>query len=450
MKTNLLLSLFLLATFTLPAQDKNFDLSRYKTPEYKRHELTSTFSLSGSHSTFEQQEASGNLWLDAVDFEKSQFHTAAELQYQFNFNSRKKVTFISATLTPNYQSQKDIEGPNTTKSTDAQLHLEFSGNQDYYLQEDKFFLTVAPSIFYSTHKDKLTSNSNTNKTTNNNYILQLGLGGGYGRIEPISDYWQSYYILQSLEKDGLLNRKLTDDDILEFAQTATKLKNKRFFDYRIRKIAELEALDSLLHKQDLVTESTISYFTTMNDYWSFASVPDRYAGRKLTATVSPHYSHNMQKNNDTDQWENDLTLLIAQLNYRCVRPINLYWDRIFNLNLSEKIRLSDEDLGYPSNTLNLSASIGWNYTPNFRTIARFGLGYYGIEEPKYSATEEEQKYWKNTLALNGSISYYVSPQLQINGQLQAYYSDKPMRTSYLTQDNSIRLSLNLGFSYAIF
>lgn len=447
MRTTLFSIVLSLLVTSLFAQDKSFDLSKYKTPFYKRQELTTSFDLSGHKNGYTTDLYQNGDITQSTDYSTSDFASNINLNYHYIFNSRKKIIEVNSELAPEYQYQSNKQGTDQTKTNYFEMNFNFNGQANYYLTEDRFFLLLEPSFQMHPTYQK-TESSSSYKDKSNYYDASFGIGAGLGRIEPVSDLWQSYYILKKLETKGLLNRNLTDDDIFEFAKTATQLKNKRFFDFRLRKISELETLDSLTHKQGLISDNSVGYITTLNDYWNFATIPDRYAGRELKLIVTPEYWESISQTNDEAKDKSHGTRLRPSINFRCHKPQNLYWDRIVHINLTENMILDQPNEEIPSNYLLTNASIGWNYYPNFRTTAGVYLYYSGQESPKQQENDYK-KFWRNRFGVGGNLTYYISPQLQISSHISCYYNHKD--ESYnLTQKNEIQLSYNLSLSYAIF
>ena len=62
------------------------------------------------------------------------------------------------------------------------------------------------------------------KTHNNSYYANIPMSVGKGRIEQVEDARQAIYILENLDKQGVLNRKLTTEEIHAFAQTISTVK----------------------------------------------------------------------------------------------------------------------------------------------------------------------------------------------------------------------------------
>ncbi|SFF55462.1 hypothetical protein [Sunxiuqinia elliptica] len=431
------LSFLLIVALSLPtlAQDKNFDLSKYKTPDYKRHELNTFFNLGGTNNQFSQS---------GEDYKQANFSSTVNLNYSYVANTRQQQTYFRTSLLPRYVYEMDKQGTQEVKINKTNFNFDITGFHKYYLTEDHLFLKVSPDFnWYSSNHDQKNSSLDQNNAT---LSMQLGLGAGIGRIEPVSDYWQSYYILQSLDNQGLLKRALTEEDFLNFASLATKLKNKRFFDHRLRKISELTALDSLMQEEELLSNNSIAYFATLNDYWSFANIAERHAGRELSIMLTPEYMHNSYEYGDYPKQESHYTVISPSINYSCSKPLNLHWDRVFNATVARQFKLDESEITYGNlNRSLVSSSIGFNYYPNFRTSAQISLNYLGLEIPESMMNNE--KVWQNNLNLKGAMYYYLSPQLRIQGSLEINYTDKSTDD---IQDEHFRLTGSLGLSYAIF
>jgi hypothetical protein len=158
----------------------------------------------------------------------------------------------------------------------------------------------------------------------------------------VQDARLAIYILDDLAKSGDLKRTPTADETLAFSQFITQTKNQRFFDSRIRKIAEITAIDSFLTVLDLKAESNASYYTLLNDNWDNANGPVRRTGGRFSVGFMPgidlYYnesrtylrdslnnpdvieSYTNRSTNQNDSWNMD-----AIASYAWDKPVNLYW-----------------------------------------------------------------------------------------------------------------------------
>ncbi len=449
MKVALALLFFLGISFTGLTQDKNFDLSKYKFPDYKRHEMEFNINAAGMSNKRTMVESIGRGDTNVV-IGNSYFNSDFVLSYRFDHLTRARIDYLSSSLSGNYSYWMNQNYGETTKAYFPRINWILDGSRKAYLKEDKFFMEMLTHVNYSFVETKNTYSAGSQMNTQNsqNYlILQLGFGGGTGRMEKVSDLWQTYYILEKLKAQKSLSRNPEEKDIMEVAMFVSKLKNKRFFDARLQKIAELQALDSTLHKQGLVRDTDILYFTTLNDYWSYGHFPDRESGKVLKFSLSPMYAMNTEKSNVSDQYFAKFSL-ISDAYFNCTKQINLFWERrlsvwISNETLVDTTGGSFED--YRSNLFRSGASIGYGFYPDSRTSISGNLGYTGQNLSIYNVRYDTPNEWINRFFINLSANYYLSPQLQITGNVEMNYSDKGTN-----EMNPFYLNYNLGLRYAIF
>jgi hypothetical protein len=110
----------------------------------------------------------------------------------------------------------------------------------------------------------------------------------------------------SLRSQGRLSSDKTSEEIIAMAEQISKLKNKRFFDHRHRRIYEIESLDSFLRANNNSLNTDARYFSTLTDILGIRSLPGTIfrnksfcsspAGvcisyqRRLRMTILPHNS----------------------------------------------------------------------------------------------------------------------------------------------------------------
>jgi hypothetical protein len=228
---------------------------------------------------------------------------------------------------------------------------------------------------------------------------------------------------------------------------ASQLKNKRFFDARLRKIGELKALDSLLHRQGLIDKSDIGYFTTLNDYWSYGNFSDRRSGGELKFQLMPEYQSGYWKTNGSPSSTSSRTVLISKAQYDHTKQMNLYWERNFQVMVTNSTIIDEDEsaLGYPSNLMNTEVLAGIGFYPDSRTSLRLSGGYEGYESAWRQRDESFEKIWNNSVMLNFNANYYISPQLQLTANLVGRYAF----TEYQSRQDK-NVSYHIGLRYAIF
>lgn len=453
MKQSLILFCILVATWMGNAQDKNFDLSKYKFPDYKRHEMELNFNSSGNSSRWSAiYENTGDGISRTIDYKDSYNNSNIELGYSLIKNTRKRQENIYSSLRSSYRFDKSVDELGTSTFSSPIANLNISVEEKYYLTENKWFLEVDPqfdSEIWSVNEKSPTIVES--KRRGNRFYAQLGLGAGIGRMELVSDYWQAYYILGDLKKQGSLLRDLEEKDIYEFATLASQLKNKRFFDSRLKKIDEMKSIDSLMQKQHLTEHGDISYFTTLNDYWNFANISYRSSGRVLKILLTPVHGYRFDK--ELGKITNTIheTNLSTGIDFSSAKQLNLFWERYFHLSLSNQTKFDENGsiIKYPKNFQGINSGMSWNYYPNFRTQFKTSISYIGSQFAS-GVNQDETKYkkaWSNALFFLSSAYYYLSPQLRIEASIRAYYIDK---RHDLGPKEKLDITYSLGFRYAIF
>ncbi|MCG6190425.1 hypothetical protein K5G00_23585 [Maribellus maritimus] len=110
------------------------------------------------------------------------------------------------------------------------------------------------------------------------------------------------YIFEDLFENDRLNRLPGENEILQLANQIAQLRNQRFFDSRLRRIYEIETLDSLINHLGLVNESDATYFTSLNDMWLYGD-EIRYSGTRFqfNAFGSLFYQFDKTKYNENNQ-----------------------------------------------------------------------------------------------------------------------------------------------------
>ncbi len=439
---------FVFASFS---QDKNFDLSKYKFPDYKRHELEFNFNSNGSNYKNSYDEILNNGIGNTVrnDYSNYSSRSNVSLGYKYDYLTRSRIDQFHAAISGQYDFTKNHSSAEITKQMNPNFSLNFGGSRRYYLKEAKFFLEIAPDLGYNISESKKTTGGTVDiNNISKSFNALIDLGVGIGRMEKVSDLWQADYILEKLKEQKSLARELDEKDIFEFASFASKLKNKRFFDYRLQKTAELQALDSLLHQKGLIEGSDISYFTTLNDYWSFAYFPDRESGRVLKLWLSPQYSRYYYKSVGTSSQISTNTNLVSNLSFNCTKQLNLFWDRHLNILLSNETlinRTGSISDNYPENLFHADVNFGFDFFPDSRTSVSTSVGYGGNELNYQKSSEIFIKQWSNKIYFGLDVVYYVSPQLQITGNYRIGHSDKIYNSL-----NTTVMNYNLGLRYAIF
>lgn len=444
MKNNLLLILILLPASFAFGQDKAFDLSKYKLPDIKRHQLDFSFSSDGNTTKYKQEQSdpqSGDL-----NYNRITSNSESSITYKYFHNTRSRILEISSSFSPSLDYIKTENENQKSVTNKPEFNFHTWGTASFYKSGSSLFLQINAYLYNNFDRSESKIDGQTNSKSISNYLHSyVGLGVGKGRMEPVSDLWQSYIILEKLNDQHSLTRDLKDEDFFEFATLVSQLKNKRIFDYRQRKIIELTALDSLLHKQNLVEKTDISYFTTVNDYWSFANIENRESGSVLKFQIAPYFDSSSNEYLYEPRSKSHSLGINPSINYSYYKPVNLFWDRMIWFSAYETLIFEQKNSDYSRGQFSFNLGAGYRYLPNFRTTVYSGLSYSGSENSR-SEDNVTSKYWNNSANFSFEIKYYISPQVQISGKIHSSYSIGHNNN----RQNYFVTFYNLGLNYAIF
>jgi hypothetical protein len=261
---------------------------------------------------------------------------------------------------------------------------------------------------------------------------------GTGRIDPVQDARHAVYLFDELSKIQRLSSDMSDEQIIEFATLISQLKNKRFFDSRLKSMEELESLDSFLVSNNYVSEQDVKYFATLSDFWDYGNRPLRNSGTRLSAAIQPGYyffDYNYNDDYDVlfgdDKYNVSAFLLHGGIDFKHEKPINLRWQNTVDLHcyagifegkrndknssVGEKIRIPEIQIGYYQ-------TIG--FYPNTRTDIsfRYSLQYVQLFDKKDVQNDIRGVEANGAkAATNLFINYYISPKFRLNVTSSLFY-----------------------------
>ena len=442
MKKRKIVFLFFITStfFNISAQLNNFDLSKYKLPDLERRALETYFELSGSndYDRFPSQTQAG-------DHQTSTFlyNGITHLNYNHYLNNSTSqrgsdLGFYFSFGSGNRKENKELFYKYSHEHPVIYYRLY---NRKYYSGRTFFENDVVVNYQYQIYKHF--SKNATDSSVSNYNIQTHGVLGivplkiGVGRIEPVQDARQAVYICDELSKSGRMSPDKTDEQIIEFARLISQLKNKRFFDSRLRRIAEIESIDSFLLANNYVSKHDAKYFTTLNDFWAYGNRPFRNSGTRVSFVLLPgYYYYNFNNPGDelnvVEEKYYANTMLIdggVELNYE--KPINLFWQNSIALrcyagiigdHIKDITHSNDNKLRIPNIQLGFSHMIG--FYPNTRTDISFR---YSVQ---YAQLFDHTNVQKEISGVEGkgakattdlSVNYYISPKFRLSFASSFYY-----------------------------
>jgi hypothetical protein len=223
------------------------------------------------------------------------------------------------------------------------------------------------------------------------------------------------------------------------AKAISRIKSERFFDSRLRKIKELQVIDSFLVVNNLISSHDISYFAVLNDQWDYASGPSRAAGFEVSAGINDKVTFNKDHNRSFSSGSNSSNNFIYTntfeaglfLSIKYAKPVNLYWQSSLSLVTSinreytrDPKQKDNQTSNYETNIFNTDLSYSLQYLPNSRTSIALNLATsWQTSSANMKTADSEPVNLKNTgyeLVFQPGIQiyYYFSPRLRC--QLNPY------------------------------
>jgi hypothetical protein len=406
------------------AQVDSFNLSNYKLPVLKRQQLDFNFNFSGNNS---YNKHLANNSSNYAESQSNSYDGTFALFYKLYNNNIKwqNEAQVGINISPNYNSSK-IDSIHKYESYGFTPRININSiNRNYFL--GSIFFETDMDLYFSMEKD---FNKEDDLNTNQNVTIgaiTIPLKIGQGRIEQVQDARHAIYIIDELKKQNRLSNIQTNDDIIKFADFIAEVKNKRFFDARIKKIYEIEAIDSFLFANGFAQNRDARYFTTLNDYWNYGGGPLRNTGTRYSLCIYPGYYYNHYKYSDnvnTNEYRINSLLIYGGIEIVHEKPINLFWQSTSELNCyfgttEGKLKMFNFPTNlterFPNFQLALKQEIG--YYPNTRTELTWQVSgkyvkLFDKEDLINNINGAEGQGIKLTSVIN--INYYISPRFRLN------------------------------------
>jgi hypothetical protein len=451
----------------------SYDLSKYKLPDIKNKSLELNLSgyLSGyknsvQHTGYDWNKYESNSYNGLIDITFNSFRNSSKYQ------GTQRVSFD---FQPEYYSTETNTSINKRKGYDGTLSI-YSNNR-FYFQPD-LFIEVKPD-FYLNKTDEKTEYSNvTGKGTNSlrQAVLSVPVSFGYGRIEPVEDARLALYIIEDLAKVGKLEDAPSESTITDLAREISKIKRKRFFDSRIRRIEELQVIDSFLVANNISSSKDIKYFTSLSDQWDYASGPSRMSGFSVNAGFDNNLTFNKSIQSQalydaaiskyiylrTETNTNELSAgAFVRTDYS--KPLNLFWQSDLSAISSYNIEFTSDPTdknepgkNFNTNIFKTSVNYSIRYLPDSRTSIGLNAGAnftHSTGDRSVSFSEEIKGHLKgNDLVCNAGINmyYYFSPQLRLKLDWTLYSDSSKSSTVFETMlDESTTKSTNLDNRFSV-
>ncbi len=429
---------FLAFSTILNGQYSGFDLSKYKLPDIKTSRLDFNINLGNSSSNI----------FDKYSVQTYQYENKNDYQY---FNGIVYLNYYYFRNKENYQGNFSVDmfyqpdlrtnkmDSNVVKNNSVAANILISC-QNRFFNKNRYFFEIDPLLAIESNSTRqyqrfaiYTGASQDDYSNIYSKTISAPFAVGHGRIEPVEDARLAIYILEELNKAGRISVLPSDSIVLEMAKEISRIKRERFFDSRIRKIKELQAIDSFLVNNNIISSHDISYFAVLNDQWDYASGPAREAGFAVSAGINDeitfdkdHERSFLSGSNTANQFSYINTYVAGLfLKIKYSKPISLYWQSSLSVGTSINRDFTRDPkqkdtpvFNYETNRFSSDLSYSLKYLPDSRTTIAFDLiAFYQRSSADMSSAGTESSRLKNTddvfdFQPGFNVYYYFSPRLQ--------------------------------------
>lgn len=432
------LILFVLTSISQESSIKNYPLKDYKAPEikYRQFDLRTSLYSNGingaeinNHNSFSFN--AGLDYLEYVNTKRHQGNSAGSIYTYFTTHSRKEDSVYSA-------------------QNSLQIDLSY-GTQNRFYFNNKVFLGIHGDLSYRASPFRNESGENSYNLQSHFFEMTPYISVGKGRVEPVESARRAMDILIALEKYRRLSIIPDTSMIDSLARVANRIRYKRFFDNRFKKIYQLEELDQAIQNLGLVDSLDIVYFANLNDIWNFAPNFNRGSGTRFEGGLIPDFQLFYSKFDDINyprvsKHTSNRYGIYGFFSFNRIRPISYAWQSNLMIDLTfgynQRFYKSEDDENTSENKYEnldglLNASWQFGFFPNTRTYAGI-TPYTGLSFDR-SLTSNT-----NTFGVNSGIKfdmyYYVSPRLRLSFQALLTYSENFDRTAPTPFWNSVTYS----------
>jgi hypothetical protein len=471
------LFLGLIFPYILTGQFSDFDLSKYRLPDIKTNRLNLNFDLyKNGNKDFSQISN-----LDTTETKHNNLSGSLNLSYYHFRNSENYQgdLMISAYISP--QLYRNSWNALMTKENSINTDFLIRSNNIFF-NKNMSFVEVNPYFSYYSSNDRYHQDVSSSSTRDDNdaqstTTISFPVSIGHGRIEPVEDVRLAIYILEELNKVGRISNLPTDNVIIDMAKEISKIKRKRFFDSRIRKIKELQVIDSFLVANDIISSSDMNYFSVLNDQWDYAYGPPRESGFAISAGFDNNVSFNKLYQetifDNTDPIKSTSIKNVYELGgffkLRYAKPINLYWQTSGSILTSYNVEFTrDPDHkesvieNFRTNIFRTDLTYSLQFLPNSRTSIKLNIGGSFLssqgERTLINIDPVDYHYKSNQLTISPGLElyYYISPQLRIqlnssiylfNSKSLEIFETQLLDNEHIWNRNQHNISVNLIYSF---
>lgn len=435
MKRNLLLSILSIFSFGLTYAQSDFQLADLQLPDVERR----VFQF---NATANQESA--NTW-DGLTTNNYSGNLLLHPSYTGYKNHRYRQSFSSASFSikPTLANRNDqLLQPDSLRSTRSfalPTRAKYSTSQ-YFYNSNYFFVGIGTQL--STGLSNFTSRAGTSRSKGYSYALSgyAPVSAGKGRIDPIDQGHVAFFMMKDLEKQLEFDREISTQDYVELSALIATLRRIRNFDARLRRIEQMNEIDSFFKEKGLLKETGGAFFTTVYDnYFFMGQTISRFNGKRFMVEVNPgaHFMNSFTKSDIYSQANSNLRrTLNLRLVYEKYTQINNNWQKYVSYGVGVR-SVSDSSWLWHSDVVQRNSSSS-REAGSFAT-AKHQMWFFPSSRTALNGGVETGIYY-NGLVSNAakdlymevvpyfSMEYYVSPATRLNMSFSMQFNQQLMQT----------------------
>ena len=424
--------------------------------EATRLAIVLSFLLSGGTFTLHAQSSLDTLLSQYIrpDFTRSQLDFRPNVNGSARTDNRpdmELVATLSTMLSTSYSRVENTRGSQLSESivmlangSVRKVGTSFAGLSVDYQGSRRIF--YKPKRYVALHNE-LDAGFTAVSNATDNYAIQSvnDIGFGFGRVELVSDAVHTARIIDMLASEGVLLQEVSESDLLRLADTIATMKNRRFFDSRLQRIREVEAITRMLAEGGYIEAGDYYTFAILSDAYDFEQVARPFrSGSTVEFLLGRDFNYSSNSG-----WKSADDLR-ATINWQRYQVRSRYVSTAYSLSNRLSYRRAREDFYQDRYTNSIVGMYTLYYAPTNRVVwTTSALSSFLLDVRKRNNSSSVIN--DLSIRVSSSVSYYLSPEVRlfasavVQGSSKKDDADQPSN-----QFSRISLSFELGMLYSYF
>lgn len=422
----LVVGIILFTSYSALSQNDKDYLKNYKAPNFK---------IRGLNVYFDALASGGG----TSSITSNQQYFSNDLFYFQRSNQERYQGSVTSLFSQDLGHSKNVISDVNILGYDYLLRAQ---SQNFWYLKGQWFAGFHNYAQLSQNYNRVKDTSISLQTTQLNLNVSASPTIGYGRLEPVTFGRQAMDIERLLLKTGRISGNFNEQQRTELANKIAQIENKRFYDIRLGRIYQLEAIDSVMGDMGLVTSRDIRYYSRLQDAYLYNNLVQRLSGWRNQIGFAANFDYTYSKN--TSGISSDT----ASFNPQVFNLFSYHLPQSYSIQHDFEVMTAVDLDSSSAVTGTIAYNFGW--FPTTRTYLGAGvLGgishVNGVTGRKVSVGVNSYYYVSPKLRLEGS--FYFNAREDYNNHNLTYLSSE---RGYLPTSQPRYYSFSVGLNYAIF